>query len=341
MQPRSVDSLLVRVAHPAELFQMHGVDGPGTGPVLVLVTHHAAVYDARSGAELAWFPLLDRRHYPNQVASCVYDGVLVVAADGEDLRQWELPSGRAIHTGFDPRGRTRAVTSYRDGERTVLVLVDDEGTVRRFDAALGTPIGKALRLPAERLSSRLARLVGKGDSAPVVVGAPQKIVMDPAADQPTALIVGRHGFWRVGLDAGAVTWLAVDAKFTTQHLDLDPRPGPSAVVISGYEGVAVVDAHDGRYTAGPLLIDDDLGGTCAAAVIDGRLRVFVAVGSGVSHWDGGDTTSTVLPPNETNENDDTDAVCVLEVDGRLALFASNAVDIYRYDASTGKPWPPD
>jgi hypothetical protein len=142
MQPRSVDSLLVRVAHPAELFRMHGLDVPGTGPVLVMVTHHAAVHDARSGAELAWFPLLDKHHDPYQVASCVYDGVLVVAADGEDLRQWELPSGRAIHTGFDPGGRTRAVTSYRNGERTVLVLVDDEGTVRRFDATLGTPIGK-------------------------------------------------------------------------------------------------------------------------------------------------------------------------------------------------------
>src|SRR5690349_7508432 len=246
MEDQPPESRFVTTPYPGDVFETHGVVAPGHGPLFVLIMRTApadadvGVYDATTGTELTWINTMTWQHDQRTVAAHVYEAegraVLVIAADQDPVRQWELPSGRPIHTEFDPDARSRAVTSYRRDGQTVLVIADAYGVVRRFDARSGAVVGRPIPTrPAIPLATRMRQWLTREPVLPPGLFTLRRIMtMDRAAAEPAVMLADfDHGLLRVELESGEVIRVGPEPRRRVWELVPDPRTGRDGLILGG------------------------------------------------------------------------------------------------------------
>jgi len=332
---------------PGQTLELVGFDSPSRGPLVVLIRRTTApdvrVFDATSGTELGSFPEVGRRLEQFGPAVHIYESadgpVLVLVVPGKKVGQWLLPDGQPVHTPIEAGADERAVTSYLDGDRRVLVVADALGKLRRFDAVSGAPIGAPTRFrPRPGL---LARLSGKAGH-PGWELLPRALAVDETSVGPAVLVAdGRHGLWRVEPD-GTSRVVPVDPPLSVIGLSADPLGRPHAAGLRSGNRFAVHDIRTGELLSGPVevpaVLDDVATAICATAT-GGRLSVFMAVGARLLRLTGGDTEVLLGPPMPDHEEEEdeeepvdyfVDGLCTLPLGAGTAVFADDSSRIYRF-----------
>ncbi|MEV0566961.1 hypothetical protein [Dactylosporangium sp. NPDC050588] len=297
-------------------------------PVLVRVGgdrgRQIRVYDAATGVTIGvsgvggWHAMggLIRSH----LSSDRGEPVLVTALDGEVVRQWRLPHPapaapdlRLARPGDLKAPWVCAVTSYVHDGRTVLVLGDSDGAVRRFDAVSGAEV--APPLVHEGSVNRIA-VYTVGDRTHLACGEDTGRLWrwDAVTGVPVGPPVSAHlelYFAIVPFEIGGRTLLATSSADQSIRR-VDPVSGDLVGDFRAFEeGAAVCLA------SGPVL----------------------AVAEGHNLWRFDPATFEPVAAPVSFGDEYLEAVCALEVDGRAALFVAGEKTIHRFDATTGEPWP--
>jgi hypothetical protein len=347
VEAESPDSVIAHLPKADVPHEMHGFVSSSHGPLLVLIMQNAkpdiGVYDAATGAELSWFRGQTGRADQGALASHVYQGVdgpvLALATDDEGVRQFDLPAGRPVHASFEPGGRGRALSSYRDGAgRIVLVVADAEGDLRRFDAATGTPVGDSVRFGPEEPppAGLLARLTRRKAPPESVHLSSRAMVIDDAV-----LVVDRGDrLWRVLPDAGTATEVPLDPELRARQVMSDPLARPRVFLINGPGFAAFCNVVTGR-RVGPLLPLGDLPDGVGAAVVGGELKVYASTDGRILRFLAGTDAAPYQifgPPPGTDHEEFLEDLCVLPVGERTAVLVTDGRVIRRFDAATDQPW---
>jgi hypothetical protein len=357
------------------LHEVFGFDSPSAGPLVVAVVSAGGkpdpragdrgvtvgVFDAVDGKRLAWWRT-GIEVSGGVVATHAYqsaDGpVVVLAPDRLPVRQWLLPEGRPVGPVIEPGGHSRAVASYRDGGRTILVVADAKGLLRRFDAATGAPVGEPVRYgPSEPSRGPLSRLVRRPEPEPPTF--PGSLALGISTGPPSFVVTDRNGaLWSGSFASGTATAVPIDLPQRIWFVQPDPIGRAGVFLVTGPGFAGFCDAGTGEFVTPPIRFVSDSAGEepdgAGALLISGELRVFVAVSGGILGFTAGQECGPhrlyapdeecgphrLLEPDRDLAGDDwLESLTMLPVGDRHALFAVGDRRIYRLDAATGRPWP--
>ncbi|WP_144120118.1 WD40 repeat domain-containing protein [Catellatospora sichuanensis] len=330
-------------AVPQDRSNVHGVRLFGAKvagrPVLVRVTndpgHEVHLIDALDGTPAAGFTVVPRRWlgvcktswYSTFLTSHVYQAAggprLVTTHDEWLVRQWNLATRRqatrARRLPESDWGWIKAITSYADAGRTVLLLGGHDALVRRYDAATGREIAEPLRhdVSVDALAVYAVdgvRHIASGDAS----GRLHRW------DAATGRKVGRQ----IAAHQGPIRWIVA-------YL-VEGRPQ----LVTGS-----IDQTVRRWDA---LTGDEIGETryfgevplAALLTGEGADRLLVVGCDDKLHRYRAATGEPVGEPIDCGADFYVVDLCELEVAGRRALFVcGDPAAIRRFDARTFRPWP--